>query len=263
MLGQAMREGDDHHSRKFRFYPYELDLGTGELCKNGQRTRLQQQPLQILIALLAKPGETISREELRELIWPGNVFVDYEHSLNRSINKLRHALADTVGRPRYIETLHGRGYRFIGAVDDGSAPREARLAVLPVENLTGAPENSSLADLLTEALIDELGRALRQRVRVVSLASVARYRNRRTAVEKIAAELEADYLVCGRLRSEEGRFRLRVELVEARKHALRWSESFEFPHGCPAAARKELCGRIASGIELELLPLKELLHDGK
>ncbi|HET9178937.1 MAG TPA: winged helix-turn-helix domain-containing protein [Terriglobia bacterium] len=254
-----MREGDVNHSRKIRFYPYELDLSTGELCRNGLRTRLQHQPLQILIALLAKPGETVSREELRELIWPGNVFVDYEHSLNRSINKLRHALADTVGRPRYIETLHGRGYRFIGALDDGSAPREARLAVLPVENLTGAPENSGLADVLTEALIDELGRALRQRVRVVSLASVVRYRNRRTAVEKIAAELEADYLVCGRLRSEEGQFRLRVELTETRKHALRWSESFEFPHGGPATARKELCGRIASGIELELLPLKELL----
>ncbi|HEX5413855.1 MAG TPA: winged helix-turn-helix domain-containing protein [Terriglobia bacterium] len=254
-----MREDDAHHSRKVRFYPYELDLSTGELCKNGLRTRLQQQPFQILIALLAKPGETISREELRELIWPGNVFLDYEHSLNRSINKLRHALADTAGKPRYIETLHGRGYRFIGVVDDGSAPREARLAVLPVENLTGAPENGGLADVLTEALIDELGRALRQRVRVVSLASVARYRNRRTPVEKIAAELEADYLACGRLRSEEGQFRLRVELVDARKHALRWSESFEFPHSGPATARKELCGRIASGIELELLPLKELL----
>lgn len=258
-----MREGEAHHSRKVRFYPYELDLGTGELCKNGQRTRLQQQPLQILIALLAKPGETISREELRALMWPGNVFVDYEHSLNRSINKLRHALADTVGRPRYIETLHGRGYRFIAAVDDGSAPHEARLAVLPVENLTGAPEQSGLTDLLTEELIDELGRALRQRVRVVSLASVVRYRNRRTAVEKIAAELEADYLVCGRLRTEDGQFRLRVELVEARKHALRWSESFEFAPGGPAAARKELCGHVASGIEIELLPLKELINDGK
>jgi DNA-binding winged helix-turn-helix (wHTH) protein len=254
-----MREREAHHSRKVRFYPYELDLSTGELCKNGRRIRLQHQPLQILIALLAKPGETVSREELRELIWPGNVFVDHEHSLNRSINKLRYALADTAGRPRYIETLQGRGYRFIGAVDDGSAPREARLAVLPAENLTGAPENGGLADVLTEALIDELGRTLRQRVRVVSLASVLRYRNRRPAVEKIAAELAADYLVCGRLRSEEGQFRLRVELIDMRKHALRWSESFEFPHGGPAAARNDLCRRVASGIELELLPLRELM----
>ena len=254
-----MREGEDHHSRKVRFYPFELDLSTGELCRNGLRIRLQQQPLQILIALLAKPGETVSREELREVLWPGNVFVDYEHSLNRSMNKLRGALAETACRPRYVETLHGRGYRFIGAVDDGSAPREARLAVLPIENLTGAPENGGLADVLTEALIDELGRALRQRVRVVSFASVVRYRNRRTAAEKIAAELQADYLVCGRLRSEDGRFQLRIELVDARDRALRWSESFEFARGAPAADRKELCQRIATAIEHELLPAQELI----
>lgn len=254
-----MREGEDHHSRKVRFYPFELDLETGELCKNGRRIRLQKQPLQILIALLAKPGETVSREELREILWPGNVFVDYDHSLNRSINKLRHALAERAGRPCYIETLHGRGYRFIGAVDDGSAQQPVRLAVLPLQNLTGEHENSGLADVLTEGLIDELGHALQQRVRVRSFASVMRYRNRRTAVERIAAELRADYLVCGRLRSEDGRFQLRVELVDARDRALRWSESFEFARGAPAAERKELCQQIATTIERQLLPAQELI----
>ena len=254
-----MRGDEGNHSRKVRFYPFELNLSTGELCKNGRRIPLQRQPLQILIALLAKPGETVSREELREILWPGNVLVDYEHSLNRSMNKLRGALAERAGRPLYIETLHGRGYRFIGAVDDGSMPRKMRLAVLPVDNLTGAQENTGLADVLTEGLIDELGRALRQGVCVRSFASVVRYRNRRAAVEKIAAELQADYLVCGRLRSEEGQFQLRVELVDARHRALHWSQWFEFPHGTLAAARKQLCGRIATAIELEILPVQELI----
>jgi DNA-binding winged helix-turn-helix (wHTH) protein len=94
-----MRDDGGHHSRRVRFYPFDLDLNTGELCKHRRRIRLQKQPLLILRALLAKPGEIVLREELRELIWPGNVFVDYEHSLNRSIHKLRHALGDTVAKP--------------------------------------------------------------------------------------------------------------------------------------------------------------------
>lgn len=242
---------DDTHSRRVRFYPFELDFNTGDLCKHRQRIRLQPQPLQILMALLAKPGEIILREELRERLWPGNVFVDYEHSLNRSMNKLRRALGDRVVNPRYIETLHGLGYRFIAPVESGFLPGRTRLAVLPVVNVTGSRENDDLADGITEALIDGSRCGAGQRLRVVALASVLCYRNKRMGVARIAAELKADYLVCGRLRTSDGLFRLRVELLDARDQALRWAESYIFVRESVDRMEKEICAHIADSVEPE------------
>lgn len=102
---------------RFRFGPYELDVSSSELRKNGQRIRIQRQPLKILALLLEKPGQIVSREELRMLLWPDGLYVDFEHGLNRSVNKLRRALLDSADSPRYIETLPARGYRFISQVE--------------------------------------------------------------------------------------------------------------------------------------------------
>ncbi|HXH48619.1 MAG TPA: winged helix-turn-helix domain-containing protein [Terriglobia bacterium] len=252
-----MRDDGGHHSRRVRFYPFELDLNTGELCKHRRRIRLQPQPLLILRALLAKPGEVVTREDLRERIWPGNVFVDYEHSLNRSMNKVRRALGDTVAKPRYVETVHGRGYRFIAHIEESVSPQANRLAVLPVENLTGIPNNDSVADGITEALIDASRRAAGEDLRVIALATVLRYKNKRKRVAKIASELRADYLVCGRLRSDDGLFHLRVELVDASDRTSRWAASFHFEHGSLGLVEKDICSEIADGMELELARQEE------
>jgi DNA-binding winged helix-turn-helix (wHTH) protein len=101
----------------FRFGLYELEGGTGELRKDGKaRPRLQGQPLEVLLHLLAHPGEVVTREELRQLLWPADTFVDYDHSLNTAINKLRDALSDSAENPRFIQTIPRRGYRFIASV---------------------------------------------------------------------------------------------------------------------------------------------------
>jgi DNA-binding winged helix-turn-helix (wHTH) protein len=116
----------------FRFGPFEADLQSCELRKHGVRIKLQDQPFRILAMLLQRPGETITREELRQQLWPDGTFVEYEHSLNTSINKLRAALNDSADAPRYIETLQRRGYRFVGAVErplpSSTAPTEAGAA---------------------------------------------------------------------------------------------------------------------------------------
>ncbi len=122
--------------RRILFGVFELDPSSGELYKHGIRIKLQDQPLQVLGLLLERPGEVVTRDELRQRIWDQDTFVDFDHSLNISINKLRDALGDSASSPRFIETLPRRGYRFIGSVRDpqpsGSSPA-----------LSPAPEVSS------------------------------------------------------------------------------------------------------------------------
>src|ERR1700726_1149566 len=104
-----------------RFGIFELDLRTGELRKNGLRVRLQQQPFQVLAMLLERPGEVISREELQKRLWPADTFVDFDHGLNKTINKIRDALSDSAESPRFVETIARRGYRFLAEVQVADA----------------------------------------------------------------------------------------------------------------------------------------------
>src|SRR5580658_361144 len=103
--------------RVLRFDSFELDVRAAELRKSGIKLRLQGQPIQVLATLLNRAGELVTREELRDQVWPAETFVDFDHSLHNSIARLREALGDSPGTPRYIETLPRRGYRFIGTVE--------------------------------------------------------------------------------------------------------------------------------------------------
>jgi TolB-like protein/DNA-binding winged helix-turn-helix (wHTH) protein len=109
-----------------RFGLFELDLRTRQLTKNGVKIRLPQQSIQALSLLLERPGEIVTREELRERLWPSDVFVDFDHGLNKSIQKLRDALGDSAGSPRYIETIPRIGYRFIGPANGSTEIREPK-----------------------------------------------------------------------------------------------------------------------------------------
>ena len=99
-----------------RFGLFELDPRTRQLAKNGVKIRLPQQSIQVLSLLLERSGEIVTREELRQRLWPSDVFVDFDHGLNKAIQKLRDALGDSAGSPRYIETIPRTGYRFIAPV---------------------------------------------------------------------------------------------------------------------------------------------------
>ena len=109
-------------SRIVRFSTFEVDLQTGELRQRGQKIRLQEQPFQVLVALLERPGEVVTRDELRSKLWPADTFVDFDHSLNAAIKRLRDALGESAEKPIFIETLARRGYRFIAPVDGSSVP---------------------------------------------------------------------------------------------------------------------------------------------
>jgi Tol biopolymer transport system component/DNA-binding winged helix-turn-helix (wHTH) protein len=131
-----------------RFGVFELDLNTGELCKNGRKLKLQEQPFRLLSLLLEQPGQTITRNQLKEVLWPSDTFVDFDHSLNAAIAKLRQSLGDSAENPRFIETLARRGYRFIAPVEATSngernvtpvpAPASV-IAAAPVEDIPVSP----------------------------------------------------------------------------------------------------------------------------
>jgi len=106
--------------RYARFGPFEVDLQLGELVADGSKVKLQEQPLQILALLLERPGELVTRAEIRQKLWPDETFVDFEHSINTAVKKLRAALEDDADHPRFIETLPRHGYRLIAPVDGGA-----------------------------------------------------------------------------------------------------------------------------------------------
>ena len=135
---------------KVRFGAFELDLGTAELWTNGHVLTLQGQPFQILILLMERPGELVSREELKKALWVSDTFVDFEHNLNKAVNRLREALHDSAEQPKFVETLPRRGYRWIGPVirnGNGNAPGESHLVVPEAEH---APEKRTEPQILTD-----------------------------------------------------------------------------------------------------------------
>jgi eukaryotic-like serine/threonine-protein kinase len=124
---------------RFTFGPFEANASTGELLNSGIRVRLSGQPFAILLSLLQRPGELVTREQLREQIWGEGIFVDFEHGLNTAVNKLRRALNDSAENPRYVETIAGRGYRFIGALEIGALEKatSARPSSQPAPSAAG------------------------------------------------------------------------------------------------------------------------------
>jgi TolB-like protein/DNA-binding winged helix-turn-helix (wHTH) protein/Flp pilus assembly protein TadD len=131
-------QSSDYSSGFVRFGPFEVDLNERVLRKHGVRIKVQAQPFEVLVALLRNPGTSVTRDELRRRIWPEDTFVDFEHGLNAAVTRLRQALADSAERPRYIETLPKRGYRFIAPVSRIEVPGNGVLPV-PESAVAGEP----------------------------------------------------------------------------------------------------------------------------
>jgi Tol biopolymer transport system component/DNA-binding winged helix-turn-helix (wHTH) protein len=126
-----------------RFGVFEVDLQEGELRKGGVRIKLQEQPFQILVILLERRGELVTREDLQRKLWPADTFVDFDHSLNSAIKKLREAIGDQAENPRFIETLHRRGYRFVAPVSGQQSPGQANAANIGASSQLGAKSDKA------------------------------------------------------------------------------------------------------------------------
>ena len=258
-----------------RFGVFELDLRAGELRKRGLKVRLQEKPQQVLALLLEKPGEVVTREELRQRLWGPDTFVDFDHSLGTAINKLREALGDSAEHPRYIETLPRRGYRFVvpiqmappissaalpatlGNKDKVEADRDLRLpidsiAVLPLENLSGETEQEYFADGMTDALITNLG--MISSLRVISRTTAMHYKGTRKTLPEIASELNVDAAVEGTVLRSGNRVRVTANLLHAPTDRHLWANSYESELQDVLILQGEVARAIAEEIKIKVTP---------
>jgi len=218
-----------------RFGPFEVDTRSGELRRNGSRISLQEQPFQVLVLLLERPGEVVTREELSRKLWPENTFVDFERGLNKAINKLRAALRDDAEKPSFVETLPHHGYRFIAPVNRSGPTRDVirakhlpaidSIAILPLDNLSGDPAQEYFSDGMTEELICAVARI--DSLRVISRTSVMPYKGAQKSSPAIAKELNVDAIVEGSVARSGDKVRITAQLIYAAEDRHLWAGRYE------------------------------------
>ena len=238
-----------------RFGIFELSLPSGELRKRGLRIALQEQPLRILTALLEQPGHVVSREELCRRLWPESTFVDFEHSLNAAVRRLRLTLGEDAELPRFVETVHKRGYRFLATGYTPSrrnpaapasiahiAQGRARLAVLPFGPYDG------FTDGLTEEAITQLTQTCPRTIGVIARTSVERAHRDGGGAAEIGRALSADYLVEGSVRREGDRVRISAQLIESLEETHVWAKTFDRVMKDVLSVQTEVAGEIARAV---------------
>jgi TolB-like protein/DNA-binding winged helix-turn-helix (wHTH) protein/tetratricopeptide (TPR) repeat protein len=281
-------------ARVLRFGTFDVDVRTGELRRQGLKVRLQEQPFQILAELLERPGELVTRDELCQKLWPGDVFVDFDQGLNNAVKKLRLALGDDAENPRFVETVARRGYRFIASVEEVAGPQPAaglgrsrqrwagalaltavllgavflvrprlsssvpagtiRLAVLPFDNLSGDPSQQYFSDGMTAEMIVQLGLLHPERLAVLARTTAERYRGTTKSTREIGRELEVDYILEGTVRRAAGQVRVTAALVRTRDEVQLWTASFDRESKDMLELQAEVARSVARGIPIELTP---------
>jgi len=207
-------------SSRVSFGDFEADLRAGELWRSGTKIPLQRQPFQVLAALLERPGQLITRDELRQVVWGGNTFVDFERGLNKAINRLRAALRDAAENPAFIETLARRGYRFLGSV----RRTIDSIAVLPFVNLSPNLHHDFWAESVTDELITRL--AAIQSLRVISRTSCAQVKLGTMPLAEVARRLGVEAIVEGSVTVKGRAIRIRAQLIQAPQDRLLWAASY-------------------------------------
>ncbi len=207
------------------FGVFELNLHTGELRKQGLRVKLNQQAFKVLAALLGRPGEMRTREELRQRLWPNNTFVDFEHNLNKLIHAVREALGDSATNPRFIETIAGQGYRFVPIPQSGAEKRRApdeleSIAVLPFTLACTEPDMPFVASRLTASVINALSRE--SSARVLAYNTVRNYATAPGTPRAMGEELGVQAVVLGEILRRNDEAIIQIELIDTADGAQLW-----------------------------------------
>ena len=223
----AVRANDG--SWVIHFGVFEADLRAGELRRNGSKVKLQEQPFQILAMLLERPGEIVTREELRARLWSADTFVDFDHGLNSAIRRLRDALGDSAENPSFVETLGRRGYRFIAPVasrvlrERQHEPIES-VAVLPFANRSADPNTDYLSDGITESLINNLSQI--STLRVTARSTVFRYKGKDADPREVGSDLHVRAVVSGRLLKRGSSLIIQAELIDVATGSQLWGGQY-------------------------------------
>ena len=245
--------------RTLRFGSFELDVRMRELRTGATRIRLQEQPFEILRMMLERPGDVVTREQLRHRLWPAGTYVDFEHSLNAAVKRLRAALGDDAENPKFVETLPRRGYRFIARLDTAQrptpsapAPRRVRLAVLPFTNLSGSAAQDYFSDGLTEEMIAQLGTIGRGRIGVIARWSCMMFKGTTRRAREVGETLGADYLVEGSVRCAGDRVRITARLIESATETQLWSDAYDRELTDFLSVQSDVAARVARALAVEL-----------
>ena len=271
---------------------FELDPGTYQLYRSGHALKLERIPMEILLLLTERPGELVSREQIVERIWGKGHHLDADNSINGAIRKIRQVLRDDPEHPRFIQTITGRGYRFMAPVvavedakDDGAAPQERRrvwltagvslsillgtvvwlgvrdsqsssqrvmVAVLPFQNLTGDAAQEYFSDGLTEEMIAQLGNADTQRLQVIARTSVMHFKSRQAPLTQIARELNVQYVLEGSVRRDGNTVRVTAQLIQTDNQTHIWAQQYDRELKDLLALQGEIARQIASEIQAAL-----------
>jgi len=234
-----------------RFGFFEVDQRSGELRRQGVKVKLQEQPFLLLQMLLEHPGEIVTREELQKRIWPSDTFVDFEQGLNNAAKRLREALSDSADTPSFIETIPRRGYRFIASINTGPRQMES-LIVLPLENLSGDPEQEYFADGLSEALINNLAKIAA--LQVISRTTAMRYKKTEKTLPQIARELNVDAIIEGTVLRSGERVRISVQLIDAHRDTHLWAQNYDRDLRDILALHAEVAQAVAREVQVKLTP---------
>jgi TolB-like protein/tetratricopeptide (TPR) repeat protein len=237
----------------FRFGDFELDVAAYELRRLGRGVKLGRQPMDLLILLVESRRQLVSRSDIVDRLWGRDVFVDVDTGVNTAISKVRQALRDSADAPAFVETVPGKGYRFIANVETISWPTTAvTLAVLPFENLGGDQER----DYLAAGLTDDTSASLAQ-IDPPHLSVKGRtlhYKGTTKSAAEIGQELAVDYLVESSIRAEGPRLRVTVTLIRVRDQEHVWSQFYDREPTSLLGLQEELSTAIAEQIRLRLSP---------
>ncbi len=250
-----------------RFGTFEVDPRSGELRKGGVRIKLHGQPFEVLAMLLERPGQVVTREELRLRLWPTDTFVNFDHGVNTAINKLREALCDSADNPRFVETLPRRGYRFLAGVEglDRTIVAEALLpvgitgrravAVLPFKLLTPNPEDDYLSVALADAVINHLGASGELLVRPTGV--VAGYAKQAIDPMTAARELNVQVVVQGSIQKFGQRLRLHAQVWNAADGSILFTEKHDSEMADLFGVQDKLADAVARALGVQATSTSE------
>jgi DNA-binding winged helix-turn-helix (wHTH) protein/tetratricopeptide (TPR) repeat protein len=237
-----------------RFGAFELELRAGELRKSGLRIKLQQQPLQILQILVERSGEVVTRDELRQKLWPAGTYVDFERSLNKAMVRLRDALGDSADFPRFIETLPRKGYRFLAPVQgaehrpqDSSSAGATSIAVLPFLSLNSREEKESLSLGFADALITALGS--QEHLIVPPTAAIMHYAAGTDALQ-VSRDLDVRYVLQGNIQTVGAQWRVSVQVFDAQSKKIAFTQKYDFHLENVFEVQDQMAARIAELLQL-------------